>query len=269
MAKLLLIDDDEGLGRRLESYFRQFGLGLTCATHPGKAINLLKKQTFDLVLLDIMLPEQNGFEVCREIRRWSAVPIIMLTARGDVTDRVVGLEIGADDYVPKPFDPRELVARVQSVLRRVRDANSRRGRIQQGDLDIDLDQRTVSLAGRPIGLTTAEYRLLVLLASRPGKTFSRDEILNELSGTECPAFSRSVDIAVSRLRQKLGDLTKDPEFQLGFPPRDAAPRRFGIRNGSGFQHGGGLLVVSEVPEMGSRWEYVSVCRTQDGGFGPG
>jgi OmpR family response regulator RpaB len=161
-----------------------------------------------------MLPEQDGFHVCRDIRRHSAVPIIMLTARGDVTDRVVGLEIGADDYMPKPFEPRELVARVQNVLRRTapREGREEHGRLRFKDLDINLERRTVELESSPLELTTMEYQLLVLFASNPGRTYTRDEILNELRGIDAQLFSRSVDILVSRLRQKLQDTTRHPRF---------------------------------------------------------
>ena len=160
-----------------------------------------------------MLPEQNCFEVCRAIRKNSAVPIIMLTARGDVTDRVVGLELGADDYLPKPLEPRELVARIQNVLRRTgQRADTPAGHLVFRDLEINLERRTVALDGAPLELTTMEYQLLVLFATHPGRTFTRDEILNELRGIDAQLFSRSVDILVSRLRQKLRDTTKQPRF---------------------------------------------------------
>jgi DNA-binding response OmpR family regulator len=163
------------------------------------------------VILDIMLPEMDGFEVCRAIRQTSKIPIIMLTARGEVTDKVVGLELGADDYLAKPFEPRELVARIQSVLRRAK---------QPGDnqtltferLIIDLDKRVALLDGNPVDLTTNEFTALALLARNAGKVLNRDQILQELRGMDCDAFNRSVDIAVSRLRQKLNDDPRSPEF---------------------------------------------------------
>ena len=214
MPRILLIDDDEKLGELLGAYFRRFDLELIAANHPALGLERLKTDRPDLVILDVMLPDQDGFQVCREIRRESAVPIIMLTARGDVTDRVVGLELGADDYMPKPFEPRELVARVQNVLRRAapREEPADQGRLRFRDLEINLERHTVELEGSTLELTTMEYQLLVLFASHPGRTFTRDEILNELRGIDAQLFSRSVDILVSRLRQKLRDTTRQPRF---------------------------------------------------------
>jgi DNA-binding response OmpR family regulator len=214
MHRILLIDDDEKLGELLGAYFKRFDLDLVAASHPALGLQKLADEHPDLVILDVMLPDQDGFQVCREIRRHSNVPIIMLTARGDVTDRVVGLELGADDYMPKPFEPRELVARVQNVLRRstTREEPKEEGRLRFRDLDIHLERRTADLEGSPLDLTTMEYQLLVLFASNPGRTFTRDEILNELRGIDAQLFSRSVDILVSRLRQKLKDTTRQPRF---------------------------------------------------------
>ncbi len=214
MPRILLIDDDEKLGELLGAYFKRFDLDLVAASHPALGLEKIEKEKPDLVILDVMLPDQDGFQVCREIRRHSAVPIIMLTARGDVTDRVVGLELGADDYMPKPFEPRELVARVQNVLRRAgpREEREQPGRLRFADLDINLERRTVDLEGSPLDLTTMEYQLLVLFVRNPGRTFTRDEILNELRGIDAQLFSRSVDILVSRLRQKLKDTTRQPRF---------------------------------------------------------
>ncbi|MCC7258671.1 MAG: response regulator transcription factor [Gammaproteobacteria bacterium] len=214
MPRILLIDDDEKLGDLLGAYFKRFDLDLVAASHPALGLQKLEKEQPDLVILDVMLPDQDGFQVCREIRRTSSVPIIMLTARGDVTDRVVGLELGADDYMPKPFEPRELVARVQNVLRRTapREQPPAAGALHYKDLDINLERRTVELDGATLDLTTMEYQLLVLFAQNPGRTFTRDEILNELRGIDAQLFSRSVDILVSRLRQKLKDTTRQPRF---------------------------------------------------------
>lgn len=213
MARILLIDDDEKLGELLGAYFRRFDMELIAANHPAAGMEQLQKAKPDLVILDVMLPDQDGFQVCRDIRRTSTVPIIMLTARGDVTDRVVGLEIGADDYMPKPFEPRELVARIQNVLRRAGPrAEAATDQLRFKDLEINLERRTAELEGAPLDLTTMEYQLLVLFASNPGRTFTRDEILNELRGIDAQLFSRSVDILVSRLRQKLNDTTRQPRF---------------------------------------------------------
>jgi len=175
-------------------------------------MDLLVSENPDLVILDVMLPGQDGFEVCRNIRKTSSVPVIMLTARGEVTDRIVGLEIGADDYMPKPFEPRELVARIQNVLRRANTAPPLGQQLIYEGLEVDLERRTVKLDDKALDLTTMEYQLLALFAMHPGKTYTRDEILNELRGIDAQLFSRSVDILVSRLRQKLGDTSKQARF---------------------------------------------------------
>ena len=153
-----------------------------------------------------MLPEMDGFEVCKAIRVFSEIPIIMLTARGDVMDRVVGLELGADDYLPKPFEPRELVARLNTIVRRKQTDSFEEGVLLFDGLQIDSQQRMVSVNDAPVELTTMEYQLLLLMAASPGKDFSRDDILNQLKGTETELFSRSVDILISRLRSKLKPL---------------------------------------------------------------
>ena len=212
MTNILLIDDDEKLGELLGSFFERFDLNLTVAHDPETGLQTLSGLDPDLVILDVMLPGQDGFEVCRTIRKTSAVPIIMLTARGEVTDRIVGLEIGADDYMPKPFEPRELVARIQNVLRRSGNARPDSSQLEYKGLVIDLERRSVTLDGEPLDLTTMEYQLLALFAGNPGKTYTRDEILNELRGIDAQLFSRSVDILVSRLRQKLGDTSKQARF---------------------------------------------------------
>ena len=211
MTRILLIDDDEKLGELLKAYFQRFDLQLDTATLPSVGLARIQRDKPDLVILDVMLPEQDGFEVCRTIRKTSTVPVVMLTARGEVTDRIVGLEIGADDYLPKPFEPRELVARIQNVLRRGRPRGDDKS-LRFGDLSLNLERRTVELEGESLDLTTMEYQLLVLFASNPGKTFNRDEILNELRGIDAQLFSRSVDILVSRLRQKLKDTSRQPRF---------------------------------------------------------
>jgi len=208
---LLIIDDDNKLNRLLTRYLEGFGFSLLAATHPEKGMELLKQKAPDLVILDVMLPDTNGFEVCKRIRSSSTVPIIMLTARGDLMDRVVGLELGADDYLPKPFEPRELVARIQSVLRRTRQAPDNR-LLERGRLTIDLGRRQAMIDGAQIALTTNEFNALSLLASHPGRVLDRDEILQELRGMDSEAFNRTVDITISRLRQKLGDDPRAPRF---------------------------------------------------------
>jgi two-component system OmpR family response regulator len=209
MPRLLLIDDDEQLGAPLAAYFRRFQFDLQHATRPSEGLKRLRQGGFDVAILDVMLPEMDGFELCRTIRKESNVPIVMLTARGDVMDRVVGLELGADDYLPKPFEPRELLARIQTILRRAAPAaaNGARQLRFDGGLGLDLDRRTVQLDGRTIDLTSTEFELLVMLAQAPAKVFSRDDILEKLRGQSAEDIhTRAVDILVSRLRRKLEPL---------------------------------------------------------------
>ena len=205
MVKILLIDDDAQLAPPLATYFRRFEMELDFATLPSAGLAKLRAGQFDAAILDVMLPEMDGFELCRTIRRDSDIPIIMLTARGEVMDRVVGLELGADDYLPKPFEPRELVARLQTVLRRRRAGVSRQRLLFDG-LELDLDKHTVYRQGVAVELTGTEFALLALLARDPGKVFGRDDILNHLRGHEAELYTRAVDIVVSRLRRKLEPL---------------------------------------------------------------
>jgi two-component system OmpR family response regulator len=205
MPRVLLIDDDEQLGAPLAAYLGRFDFQLEQATRPSAGLARLRQGGFDAAILDVMLPEMDGFELCRQIRRGSDIPLLMLTARGEVTDRVVGLELGADDYLPKPFEPRELVARLQSVLRRRRAAPANEW-LRFDGLEIDPASRAVLRQGQPLELTSTEFDLLLLLARVPGKVFSRDDILNQLRGHEAELFTRAVDIVVSRLRKKLEPL---------------------------------------------------------------
>jgi len=208
---ILIIDDDQKLNELLKGFLSDFGFSVLAATHPEKGLKKLKQKAPDLIILDVMLPGMDGFEVCKKIRQQSAVPIIMLTARGELMDKVVGLELGADDYLPKPFEPRELVARIHSVLRRSKKIDDALPQVF-GPLEIDFPRQTVKLEGRNLELTTNEFAALALLAGNPGKVFDRDQILQELRGIDCDAFNRSVDITMSRLRQKLNDNPKKPAF---------------------------------------------------------
>lgn len=213
MNQILLIDDDEQLGPPLAMYFQRFELQLTHATRPSEGLALLRSRSFDAAILDVMLPEMDGFELCRTIRKVSDIPILMLTARGDVMDRIVGLELGADDYLPKPFEPRELVARIQTVLRRQKAKGSGHAvnrtsapTLRFDGLNIDTARRSVTREGHEVELTGTEYELLLLLAREPGRVFSRDDILSQMRGHEVDLYTRAVDIVVSRLRKKLEPL---------------------------------------------------------------
>ena len=213
-ATILIIDDDEKLSERLARYLGGFGLAVLSATLPTEGLHLLETERPDLVILDVMMPEMDGFEALGEMRSRSDVPVIMLTARGDVDDRIAGLELGADDYLPKPFDPRELVARIQTVLRRHRAATGSEasGPRRFGDLVVDLDRGDVELNGEPVPLTDLEFGLLAALVRRAGEAVDRDTLSGEIKGIERDAVDRSLDVAVSRLRQKLGDDPKAPRF---------------------------------------------------------
>ena len=227
MPRILLIDDDQALGEPLAAYVARFGFELTQALRPSAGLALLRRGGFDAAILDVMLPEQDGFALCRAIRQESGIPIVMLTARGEVMDRVVGLELGADDYLPKPFEPRELVARLQTVLRR-RGPVAPDGRLRFEGLTLDPVTRTVLRGDTPVELTGTEFDLLHLLAREPGKVFSRDDILNQLRGHEAELYTRAVDIVVSRLRRKLEPLAaiktlRNAGYALALRPAASAP----------------------------------------------
>lgn len=209
-TRVLLIDDDERLGALLTEYLRNFSMVVRAATRPHEGLRLLKDDPPDIVILDLMLPEMDGLSVCRKIRDTSQAPILMLTARGDVADRIVGLEMGADDYLPKPFEPRELVARIQAVLRRGPEKNN--DKIRLGSLEIDLGACAVRLKNRPLILTTAEFELLRLFVKNRGRALTRDRIMDEIRGIDWEAYDRSIDVLVSRLRQKLGDDPRQPTY---------------------------------------------------------
>ena len=202
MRKLLLIDDDERLAEPLQQYFAKFDMSLDHETHPLTAIEHLKRHSYDLIVLDVMLPGIDGFETCRRIRQFSDIPIVMLTARGDVMDRVVGLELGADDYLPKPFEPRELVVRIQNIFKRSR-AASAESVYQLGELQLDIARKQLKRNDEEVAVTATEFGLLSLLVQNQDRVLSRDEIMQELRGLDADIYSRAIDVLVSRLRQKL------------------------------------------------------------------
>ena len=212
MHRILLIDDDEALAPPLRQYLARFDLALEAAHRPSLGLARLQQGGIDAVLLDVMLPEMDGFEVCRRIRSpgtaYSGVPVLMLTARGELSDRVVGLETGADDYLPKPFEPRELAARLATILRRGRPRAQAPAPLRFDDgLAIDPARRSVLCGNQTVELTSTEFDLLLLLARQPNQVFDRDQILNHLRGHDAlDLHSRAVDILVSRLRRKLAPL---------------------------------------------------------------
>ena len=208
---ILIIDDDNRLNQLLNDFLGDFGFNVLTATHPKEGLKKIKISSPDLIILDVMLPDMNGFEVCKAIRAEYTIPVIMLTARGELMDKIVGLELGADDYLPKPFEPRELVARIQAVLRRTQHQEKTES-LALDRIIIDFQKHTVHLDREPVDLTTNEFAALSLLVKNAGKILNRDQILEELRGMECEAFNRSVDITMSRLRQKLKDDPKKPAF---------------------------------------------------------
>ena len=190
MTKVLLIDDDRKHSDLMQAYFKRYGINLLCAYDSVEGFKLLAREEPDLLLLDVMLPGKDGFEICREVRKSSNIPIIMLTARGDIIDRVSGLELGADDYVGKPFEPRELVARVQATLRRSEIAGPSVGKLSFDGLTIETETRTVEVDGETVDLTSMEFELLLILARRHGRKLSRDDILSELRGIDAAILTR-------------------------------------------------------------------------------
>ena len=209
--RLLMIDDDSSLNELLVEYFEKFGHKLTTATTAADGRFLLRRDDPDLLILDVMLPDADGMELCRAIRSESDIPIVMLTARGDIPDRVLGLEFGADDYVPKPFEPRELVARVQTLMRRSRGTPARR-LTAVGGLVLETETRRVTLRENEIELTSMEFELLRILMDSRGRVLSREMLLRKLRGIDAEIYDRSVDMLISRLRKKREDDSHSPQF---------------------------------------------------------
>jgi two-component system phosphate regulon response regulator OmpR len=210
MRTLLVVDDDERLRSLLAEYLGERGFQVETAPTGEAGLARVRQGGIDLVVLDVMLPGQDGFAVCREIRTTSKLPVLMLTARGDETDRIVGLELGADDYLPKPFNPRELLARVQAILRRAEATPAEPSVARAGPVEVDLDRRVVRVNGAEIELTTTEFEILRTLVLNAGKIIPRDKVMSMARGEEWAAFERSVDVHISHLRKKLGDDPKTP-----------------------------------------------------------
>ena len=204
---IMLIDDDQEILELLSEYLRDHNFKTTSFNNPLKALKSLeKKNDIDFIILDIMMPEMDGFQVLRKIREFSSIPIVMLTAKGDVADKVVGLELGADDYLSKPFEPAELLARIQSILRRTSSSDeSLIDNIEFEGLSVDKIKQIVKVDGEPINLSTAELEALFLFVNNANKPLSRDFLVENLRGIQWQTCDRSVDVLVSRLRNKLGE----------------------------------------------------------------
>ena len=197
--KILLIEDDARLAGMVRDYLGESGFDVTIAGTGGEGLALQKKHGFDAVILDLMLPDTDGLEVCRTLRTTDSVPILMLTAKGDPMDRVVGLELGADDYLPKPFEPRELLARLRAILRRGKGAD-RADIMRFGRLEIDTRAMEARIDGRSCALTAHQFKLLEIMAKAPGRVLSRDYLMDRLKGGNLDAFDRSIDVHISRIR---------------------------------------------------------------------
>ncbi len=207
--KIVIIDDDIKLLSLLNEYLEKNGFKCSLFESPTEGLKYLKNNIADLIILDIMLPEIDGFEVCKRIRQTRETPIIMLTARGDVMDKVIGLELGADDYLAKPFEPRELLARINSILRRLERNIVNEETIEFEDFEIQINSRNAMMSGESLELTSTEFELLTLFARNNGKVLSRDFIMQNTKGISWQSFDRSVDVMVSRLRNKLDKGNKE------------------------------------------------------------
>ena len=212
MSRLLMIDDDEKLVALTRDYLESHGFEVAAA-HDGKAgVEAALSSEPALVILDLMLPGIDGLEVCRRVRQSSRVPILILTAKGDETERIIGLEMGADDYLPKPFNPRELLARIRAILRRSEDEEAApvSSVVRLGPLVVDIGSRAVSVRGQQVDVTTAEFDILHALASNAGRVLSRDQLLQNVHGENWAAYDRTVDVHVSRIRQKIEEDPRRP-----------------------------------------------------------
>jgi DNA-binding response OmpR family regulator len=212
MKKILVVDDESKIRKVVTAYLEQAGFKVVTAGDGQMALTAFRHEQPDLVILDLMLPGMDGLDVCRAMRRESNVPIIMLTARAEEADRLIGLELGADDYVVKPFSPREVVARVRAVLRRVEGEASPPAVIRVGDLLVDLDRHTVEVAGRPVELTPTEFDLLAAMARYPGRAFTRLQLLAQVQGDAYEGYERTVDAHIKNLRAKIEPDPRRPRY---------------------------------------------------------
>ena len=209
---VLVVEDEIEIARIVRDYLRNAGFEVIVVGDGGSAVASIRSAKPDLLVLDLGLPGQDGLDVAREIRRWSDTPIVMLTARGDETDRIVGLELGADDYVVKPFSPKELVARVRAVLRRSRTAARGDEIVRAGDVEIDTGKMRVSVAGASVELTPTEFQLLATLAREPGRVFTRSQLLDAVHGVAIESYERAIDAHVKNLWRKIEPTPGDPRY---------------------------------------------------------
>ena len=209
---LLIVDDDERIRKLLKKFLAKYGYRVSTAGNSAIARDLNQSIEFDMLIVDIMMPGEDGLSLTRSLSNSNKAPILLLSAKIEASERILGLEMGADDYLAKPFEPRELVARIHNILRRSSDDNNMRDIKAIKGLEVELPRREVKLDGEVLDLTTMEYELLTLFMQFPNKTFTRDELMNRLRGIDAELFSRAVDTLVSRLRHKLKDTSKTPRF---------------------------------------------------------
>ncbi|BBG66822.1 putative two-component regulator [Hydrogenimonas sp.] len=213
MAKVLMIEDDEELAEILSEYLQRFNIETLNVPDPFLGLSELETEDFDLVILDLTLPGMDGLEVCEEIRKRSDLPIVISSARSDLTDKIVGLEKGADDYLPKPYDPRELVARIKSILRRTgRDGRQAEDEKRQSDLRIDPDTRMIYFKNEPLHLTAAEYGILSYMLEHANEVVSREDLIYNVDAIHEESSLKSIDVIISRIRHKLHDNPKQPRY---------------------------------------------------------
>jgi two-component system response regulator CpxR len=216
--KILIVDDDRKLCRLVADYLEPMGYDVDAAHNGSQGLEMIPKGDYEAVILDVMMPQMDGFEVLKRLREKSDIPVIMLTARGEETDRIVGLEMGADDYLPKTFSSRELLARLRAVTRRYEKSKRHTASLNDkdllvfGDLQIDEKARMVRLGANPLTLTPIEYDLLTCLARSAGRVLSRDQLLDAVAGRDYEVFDRSVDVHISSLRRKLGEDPRNPKY---------------------------------------------------------
>ncbi|CCZ27841.1 two component transcriptional regulator winged helix family [Firmicutes bacterium CAG:194] len=213
--RVLVVDDEKLIVKGIRFSLEQDGMEVTCAYDGEEALTFAREQQFDIILLDIMLPKLSGFEVCQQIREFSNVPIIMLTAKGDDMDKILGLEYGADDYITKPFNILEVKARIKAIIRRTAKQEKKAdtaGRIQAGDMTIERDNRRVYIEGREINLTAKEFDVLELLVTHPNQVYSREKLLTMVWGADYPGDARTVDVHIRRLREKVETNSSEPKY---------------------------------------------------------
>ncbi|MCI6120675.1 response regulator transcription factor [Bariatricus sp. SGI.161] len=213
--RVLVVDDEKLIVKGIRFSLEQDGMEVDCAYDGEEALKLARENAYDMILLDVMLPKHDGFEVCQQIREFSDVPIVMLTARSDDMDKILGLEYGADDYITKPFNILEVKARIKAIMRRVSKSNQSKANdkiIVKGDMTIDCESRRVVIGKKEVNLTAKEFDLLELLAMNPNKVYSRENLLNIVWGYEYPGDARTVDVHIRRLREKIEMNPSDPKY---------------------------------------------------------